>query len=379
MKRVRELSILPPWDSRLTRSWTETPLNKDMWRVIVAELASDVPAVLALGRTNLALYTTFGGFEHVLAFGLEHGHHQVVDKAKRAVLHGETLLHPLKWAIWTHGQGPDDSLSLFQQVASEMDRAEPKLRSSLVDLPNADSFPLIAGGFVRVLLLRVLRRAGVETAPGLSEHYSDIDVWLDDMGLGWDRYHSLLLQIARHPSDRGVVERGDQGFAIRTYPPSNGWSDTKAVQCMIISSYGRGNGFNFAERALYNFDFTACQAGVKLSAWDQGEVLVTPACLYSLLTGRMFIGPRPLLILWPLRQAEAVPAPFQHILQSIGEAKLEVRLLTRFFKYMRLGYKDAMLSPYEVAHMARLLESEHATRIRTLMAEEKTDYMFFDG
>jgi hypothetical protein len=72
MKRVRELSILPPWDSRLTRSWTETPLNKDMWRVIVAELASDVPAVLALGRTNLALYTTFGGFEHVL--------HQVVDK-----------------------------------------------------------------------------------------------------------------------------------------------------------------------------------------------------------------------------------------------------------------------------------------------------------
>lgn len=365
MKRFREPDIVVPWPVRLRESWDSMPLPRDMWRTIIVELVDDLPAVLALGRVNLALYATLGGFEHMLKFILTHGHEAAMDRSRRAVVNGNMLLHPLKWACWTEGNYVPDA-PLFQQVAAEMDRAEPGIRRNWID---TEPVPVIAGGFVRVLMLRLLRRAGVTTPPQLSEHYGDIDVWFEAKTDSVQPYIPLMTQIAPRTV---LTEEKTEQHTIYTFP-RNEWSARTQVQCILTHLDAAGR--SYAECVLYYFDFTPCQVGVILRTCGDGEVVLTPAFLYSLLTGRMFIGPRLLPLpgcRWPFDSREW--GLCDHI-----QLKQRARLLRRFSKYMHLGYTDALLSAYDVARMTRLLTSASTQEILGKMALDDIDYMFLNA
>jgi hypothetical protein len=364
MKRTHEESPSPNWNNRLVASWQGSHLPPDTWKIIYDLIGDDLRSILAIERVNLALYTAFGGFEKIIDFALARGRDDLIDRARRVSLDGETLLHSLKWTVLTHGEY-DDSRSLFQQLALEMDRLEPNIRTRLASLDLANIPALVfAGGFVRVLMLCFLRRVGIKTPAGISEYYSDIDIWIsleihDDQSRRPDELIASLVESEdEQPSSSNSVP-------VMTIQ-KNRWSKSP-IQCISLGLHTNGSMLTFQQQLLYYFDFTCCQVAVTFREWDIGQVTLTPAFLYSLMTGSMFEG-------HPWRE---LPYPFRTCTEDMAiSMKDQARLLLRFFKCMGLGYRDPTLSQYDVAHMERIFNSTNVQSALRSMRDDTTDYLF---
>ncbi len=361
MKRTRQpTSSQVTWTNRLVLSFEETHMPQDMWKLVHAEL-DDIRDVLALGCVNVALYAAFGGVKNLIDYALIHGYHETITRARDPV-RGDDLFHPLQWTVLTNGEH-DDSLSLTQKLAFEMDIVEPKLRGGIAGMEVR-----LAGGFIRALMLRVLRRAGVATPASLSEDYTDIDAWFQDIGvIPQQTYHQLLHSIGKIDVAKNA---NDPVQTIR----ENTWSE-KPVQCILAHLFSSYGSLIHGLDIVSCFDFTCSQAGVTFTQGEMTGVVVTPGFMYSLLTGCMFEAhPRPHLP-YPCTTI-AVPewqvnAPMRRV-----SPKDKARLLSRFFKLMRLGYRDPTLSAFDVACMDRLFRSAEVQDILKQIANDPTDYLF---
>jgi hypothetical protein len=371
MKRTKEPSLSPNWNKRLLSSWEASHIPLDTWKIIHSLLGNDLCSVLALGRVNLALYTAFGGFEKHVDFAVARGYDEIIERARRSTLKGETLLHSLKWAVLTHGEY-DDSLSLFQQLTFELDRAEPNVRPILATLDlTSTPLPVLAGGFIRVLMLRFLRRVGVKTPVEISERYSDIDIWINSECIARDeQLEQFLASFIKEPE----TARLQGSTPVRTFC-ENKWSE-KPVQFILIGLPQNGGARSFVERLLYYFDFTCCQVAVTFREWDIGEVTLTPAFLYSLMTGCMFEGRSRPELPYPFRAPGLENDPSYY--GATVTIKDKARLLSRFFKFKALGYQDPTLSNYDVAHMERIFDSSRVQSVLGEMRDDPTNYLFLE-
>jgi hypothetical protein len=303
----------------------EFALPRELVQVTMLELLNDTCALVAWSQTCVFAAHDCGAFDVVIAHALRHHDPAVLARAAGVVVPASTLLHARRWAQL--GGSEEDTVDAA--AARVLAQAMPLLR--LEDFPAY--WVAMAGGFPRAMLVRALRAGGVRTAAAVSDAFGDVDVWLAVRApVAELLFHLLGPPVGpSHEDDRHMrkllAKRGCQKFTPRT-PPK--WSSGHPVQfiCPGEQVHPKGEDARMTD-VVAQFDYTCSQ--VALDWRGSGTLLVTPAAVYAVLSGRMFRNPHgyPHVPDWP---------------RAVGNGSMRVAayVLRRYYKLRdQQGYVDA--------------------------------------
>ncbi len=272
-------------------------ISQDVWTYHIFQyLNAKEVGIFAI--SNSSLYAKFGGFINILQLAVNTRDHLTLQLATQIPVELSTLLHHKK---------QDIIASIFQCIP----------RSIARELSNQRNF-VIAGGFVRSLIVKILKRCKVHIKCE-DETFGDVDVWFYG-----NQFHGVLL------NDVGLLKIDRISLPRRMRD--------------VVEKSG------FLRSIITCFDWTATQASLD----TEQKIFVTPASLFSIITGNMYFVQRT-HFKWPFSYKDGYlesPSDWcpcdKGVLFAGGQ---KINLLSRFLKYNAKGYVDPFTSSNEVNRM----------------------------
>jgi hypothetical protein len=349
---MQQLSIFKKTAS-LSTTYSLLCLPVDIWKVICTN--NDVQTHIAISKLCKSMYALFGGVVEILTHAIKIQDCAVVQRSSRCAHSMETFLHPLRWALFT--QGFQQDMSPTQLVTQELARFN-LLQTYFANTSEASKQAwamdraIVAGGFVRAIFIRMFRLIH-RCAPNLTDEACDIDIFIRKRS-GLQPW-KLLLSDAMVTRSQNIVQTGlnndafakQQDHNILTIINPNQWSQTLPIQ--VIEPQGgiiRSIRFGLLAECINGFDFTCTQVAIYGDHWwKHPKVMMTPAFLYSLCTGKMFLNYAK-RVEWPFQNLETSLC-FQETRANPGKVVTltqKLSIVNRFFKYRERGYTDLQLS-----------------------------------
>ncbi len=260
----------------------------DIWiYYIFPKLNSKELGIFAISCKSL--YARFGGFMKMLQLAVNTKDHLTLQLATQVPVELTTLMHTQKQDI----------------IAATFDCVP---RSLISDWSRM--LGVVAGGFVRSLIVKIMKKCHISIKCE-DEAYGDIDMWV--CGFGFIHHSSLIslninrIQLPQRMRD--VYQKSGNLHSI--------------IMC---------------------FDWTPIQASLDY----QQNIYVTPACLFSIITGQMYLVARP-HFKWPF--SFSFPDFCNCGRTVLFDTRQKRRLLQRFIKYIEKGYVDPFITSNEVNRM----------------------------
>ncbi len=324
-------------------------INKDIWTVIVK---FDMNILLVVLRTSRAYYTAFGGVANILKFAFALKNDAILTCGAQTALPLETLLHPLQWQLINKCQ---IALTSLQLISMELQQY-PILQRAF---DGSQDGPVLAGGFARSVVLSAFRRLNPKMV------HSELLTDCDDIDLFYANVDSIQkastnFAVKKDEKHNGVYEW------INNVPFPNNISNTHKLQLIVISlglqasSTFNHKGLHFpppdlSSKIIQGFDYTCTQVAFHGNVWWRDlHVTVTPAFLYSLFTGRMYMSFfHALETAWPFVDLDTTHLDLtrrSHQMICCAHKKI---FLARLLKYQKRGYKDALLTQDSIDAMTQ--------------------------
>lgn len=260
-----------------------THLLPELWRSISDQL--NLLDYVHLSQVCVGVYYSLDTFKVVVSKGLD---------SPRFSTHGftpislSTLLHPIRWALWTGNWDPEYSFeTLFQEYLMELDFAK-----MFRTLAHCDGLLVVAGGYVRSLLLEFLRKhlcQEIKPYKLLTPEFNDVDIWINDTKL---TPHFRQKFFSSLPGKRSPGVTSTQFYQNYTWNNLKlqyiHYSHASVLDVGMYSLYDYKT--PFANQVIGKFDFNCTQFSLSGSWYELfgGDCIVTPYALWSLLDGVMF-------------------------------------------------------------------------------------------
>ncbi len=344
------------WEARIEHVPEQLPL--EMW-VNVTRFV-DTFDMARMSYVCVAFYHALGSIVVIGQHAVKTRNEDVIRRMGSSCLPVEVLLHPLRWTLLTRQWG--EYASTIQEDFARHYQGRSPIPHDVV----------LAGGYVRSLVLHMFRACGVMIPEALDDACHDLDFFFSRR-THWGRENvrrnvpvseriiENLENLMETPFVQSLIqsdcfpEPDPDTWRPHFDIPENTWSDDKPIQCIIPSRRAERN---IEERPfsdiISNFDFTCVQAAVI----GAGSLVVTPGFLFSLLTGNMLYTRSLAQYLWPL---EALDDSWhrltEHLITKI-ESIWKCRILSRYCKYVKKGYKDPTLTEEDLETLEELTKHE---------------------
>jgi hypothetical protein len=268
-------------------------------------------------------YFDFGGVAKILESATLLNKN-ILTQGARFVAPIETFFHSLRWETMSR-------FSFLHLVKNEM-------RNFLIDSPFPVPNGIIAGGFVRALIVSTCRKWKLEINANITSTFHDIDIFVSD-----NYNFSEILQ------------------------PPNDFSNNHKVQIVDAQTlfyYVSKKTESDIVKIIKTFDFTPTQVALFGEDWfNNPKISCTPAFIYSLMKGKMYLS-----------YFNSIPWPFHGLesqvlypnLKEYGDRdhylfeRYKVSCVNRFFKYVSRGYKDAILTTEQIEKLENLIKMYNA-------------------
>ncbi len=330
-KRTREV------DNKKNKANQLSIIPIDIWRFIGT---FDIYIQLYLSHTCKSFYLLFGSLVDILQNAIIQKNHLLLTNAAKYVGPIECFLHPLCWSkISKHSR-----FSPLQMIQFEIPNYLSKPKEFKQQYWENDI--MIAGGAICALVISAFRKFNVSICSVLTADYGDIDVFVTDF--------AIMNKSIFGPSIYSNLLTDDKHFS--------GLSDCRTVQ--IIKT----------QTTIGQFDFTPTQVALYgIEWWLNAKVSVTPAFIFSLMTGKMYLNYFA-SIPWPFENLDSqliFPCPRYTELENSILERFKISCINRLLKYLKKGYTDILLSSEEIDSM-KLLVTNYAYTKPT--QEENLDY-----
>ncbi len=314
----------------------------ELWNATLTDHLCSTRDLRAASLVCVAFCHHWGSFTALIGHALRHGDEVVLERAAQTVVSASTLFHPLRWQLL--GGDAEDSVALAMQ------RVLPACltTSALARVWDAKQV-MLAGGFPRAMMVQALRGAHLPVPAVLSQEFGDYDLWFMGQDVPYMRtFIRYLNSFAGGDYAAKMLEHFcDKDLRLLNLMP-NCWSDTHPIQCISMAERMKR-----AVHPMVQFDFTCTQIAL---VGPTPDVVLTPACAHSLLTGEMYHTRRLPGAEWPVVQAlsDWVRTGKRSLVFS-GAHK--AWMLMRFFKYEKeQGYRDPTMTNDTRQRFAALMQ-----------------------
>lgn len=330
---------------------------QDSWSLI-CEYGIDIR--IKVSQLTKEHYIKYGGFVNILNYAVKYNDKETIQYSHRRSMSIETLLHPFRCSLL-------NSNTLYiqtaiQDILKKYHLLQEYFKSDQIYNWMNDGL-LIAGGFVRSIVLQALHLANIKI-PHIDYSCKDVDIFIDRTLINNNDLQAS--QIVGHlyedidgprPNDFYDKFFGHHRLDVKVenIPPPNKLIYNLAVQVIFPGT----NLMNILKKKSFKqiiegFDLTCTQACFTgWEWWIHGNVHVTPGFLYSCFTGRMFYTHNQ-KTKWPITTLESDRLPSGRF---CFPGSLKENMINRFFKYIVLGYHDPTLSNKEYQNLKILYQN----------------------
>ncbi len=301
-------------------------------------------------------YFCFGGIVNIFKRAIALKDYKLLTQGARKTQNIETLLHKLQWQYLSKNssnvsQAILHEISLDVQLCEGLDASQLKLADKTFWEKNA----MITGNFVRSIIIKALKKNNISIAKNLivNTNDSNINIFIKQVSFPIASFYSNLNQI-----------HIDQNVNLVVIKKPNLLSNTKPIHFIQTND----DAFNIIEKEVFatlikTFEFTCSQISIYGSYWwrKNPQILVTPAFLFSLLSGQMyftFFAEIPKA--WPFTDLENMLLQSQCSRYAISKCVIfrETKLYfyDLFLKYQRYGFKDLFINENQQLDLQKITE-----------------------